>query len=219
LKSLALSAALLTASPAFAADPIIIEMQGDSTTAGTTGTKGNLRAAVHNEPVNLEAWLYQSNVTVVNMGRGGMTCYDRLMGTPTMAWAYPKNIWEEMRDSKATIVIFNYGLNDARYSVDFFESCIASLISIAKHYGKIVAIETPLSTNPTIAPYATAAANAASDGGAHLIDHATLMDHQFPDWRDHLPDGIHPDEELYIQKAAIAYIVLNPIISDLQAGK
>lgn len=208
-----ITALWLAAFPALAADPVLIEMHGDSTTASTTGTAGNYHAATFGEAVDLEAWLYQSGVTVVSKGEGGMTCWDRMMGSRS----YKNNIWQEMAASKATVVTFNYGYNDPGYvPVETFRYCMDILIRVARSYGKIVAVETPLGTDPAVARFADAAANAASDGGAYLIDHMALMDHQFPEWRKHLPDKIHPDDELYIQKALIAYTVLNPLAATLR---
>jgi lysophospholipase L1-like esterase len=202
--------AALLSSPALAADPVLIEQHGDSTTYGTTGTdKSGYRVSELNESYDLGVWI--AGVTVANRGAPGTTCNDRLNG----GLYYTKNIWQEMSASKAAIVTFSYGLNDAwhRQGVDFYRYCLDTLIRVAKGYGKIVAIETPLGDSAR--DYAAAAVSAAADGGAYLIDHEALMDSRYPDWRNHLPDGVHPDDELYIQKASIAFSVLNPIVSTM----
>ncbi len=214
--------ALLISWRALAAEPVLIEMHGDSITVGYTGSGSNYRISAVNEPADLSVWLYERYSaipgarvpTVVNLGIGGTTCQNRMNGDPTRSIL---NIWQTMAASKAGVVSFSYGVNDAlTYSADYFKFCLATLIRVAQGYGKVVVVETPLGLSEAVAGLAADAADVADENGAHLVNHAALIDGRLPDWHKHLPDGVHPDDTLYLAKAAIAYTVLNPLVQDRQ---
>src|ERR1700730_14969354 len=79
---------------------------------------------------------------------------------------------------------------------------------------KGVAIETPhptLTEQGRLPSFAQAAVGAALGNNAYIIDQFPYVSRLF-DWRNHEPDGAHPDEEMYAFKATIAVSVLAPIL-------
>jgi acyl-CoA thioesterase-1 len=194
----------------------LVAMYGDSTTLGTTWSKArDYYTAAKNEPAMVQAGLPKA--AVENHGVGGINCYDLLNGQRGVT----RNWWEEMAASKADIVTINVGLNDEFFGMaekDYVDG-LNVLIRIAQAQKKIVAIETP---HPTVTEqgrlqsFAQAAFGAALGNNAYIIDQFTYVSRLF-DWRNHEPDGAHPDEEMYAFKATIAVSVLAPIVEGLGA--
>jgi acyl-CoA thioesterase-1 len=199
----------------------IIAMYGDSTTYGTVFLNGAYSVTANSEPSVLGSLL--PGAIIENHGGGGSTSFDLLNGAGTgrtpQEWL-PNNWWQEMAASKADIVTINLGMNDAFYTDEnFFKQAITDLVTIARNAGKTVIVETPnplagYYTEPwrdRVAAYAAEAAAAARAAGATVVDQWAGVQ-KMPEWRSHLPDGIHPDDAMYAFKADLAAAALAPLV-------
>lgn len=133
----------------------LIAAYGDSTTRGQDATQ--------NMPAFLEAALCHYKVT--NEGISGTRADQLLNGTDGKhkPWA------EEMKQSKARIILLNFGINDSRQpgeTVQSYSMNMDLLVRTAKEAGKLVVLQTP---NPI---YLTMKADAPD---AKLQQHALAM--------------------------------------------
>lgn len=188
----------------------IIEYHGDSTVWGWQTGTDSVRVATP-APSAFESALPAYH-TVRNLGVSGSTACDLLNAGDGSGYAQP---WaERMADSDATVVIINHAINDAvhearRYDRAQYRSCLNQLVDIASDEGKIVILETP---NPiddgnggvTIGNFVEEMRTVATQRGVNLIDqYAHLQQQPWADM-DIAPDGLHPTQEIYIEKGEFA---------------
>ncbi|MGA4125477.1 SGNH/GDSL hydrolase family protein [Ralstonia nicotianae] len=197
--------------PAPAAKPsILIEAYGDSTMRGlqtpdwatvlfspTSVTQDRLRST----------YGAKADITVSNEAVNGRRAIDLVNGTDGkhLPWA------QTAANSRASIVIFNYAINDATgqfpVSSSDYRATLIFLITEAKKYGKVPVLEEP---NP-ICSSATASAkldsfvavmrDVATAQGVSLIQQYDIIK-SIPDWQTKYgADCIHPLLEIYQGKA------------------
>lgn len=150
----------------------------------------------------------------MNHGIVGTTAARLLAGDGVnLPWA------QQMAQSKATIVTFNFGINDSKTAanepVNIFLDNEAELIRIAKAAGKIVVLETanPV-TDPSCAAlpsYVAASIAAASLWGIPVIDQYAYLSAQ-SGWNSMLSDTEHPTAAGYKLKADFAFIVMERLV-------
>ncbi|HKY46180.1 MAG TPA: SGNH/GDSL hydrolase family protein [Pyrinomonadaceae bacterium] len=203
------------------AKEIRIGFYGDSTAYGTTSDKaGEYSRSANNEPDQLE-WLLQARfgnaVFVENRGVPGAICSDFLWGQNDV-----KRSWrDEMVSSPADIVILNVGLNDAgRMSWDDFNWCMEQAIVIAKANGKrfVIAAPNPVNKHFNDVYWSTVhiEESLALKHNVTLVDHWNGTMNETTGWRDMLPDGIHPNDELYGLKAKRTFNAIAPAVQSMR---
>jgi lysophospholipase L1-like esterase len=183
----------------------VIEYHGDSTVWG-------YRAETSGERVETPAPTAFDNAlenrhTVNNMGLNRSTACDLLEGTG----GYQQNWQDYMAASDATVVIINHGINDmSSYDTARYRSCLNQLVDIAQSADKIVILETPnpvvdASDNRRIIDYVETMRDVAEQQGVYLIDqYAELQEEFAANPTEVCPDGVHPSEEVYIEKGQFA---------------
>lgn len=137
---------------------------------------------------------------------------------------YERSFKEVIAASNASVVVFNFGINDAIHSVppDAFDSQMAELVELAQAAGKKVVLEIP---NPIIAGY-TLVPPESSDRLEVLAKrerqlaarmHVAMVDQHGkyvfdPDLSKRLTDGVHPNDAFYREKALNLVATLAPIV-------
>jgi lysophospholipase L1-like esterase len=157
---------------------------------------------------------YGAAVTVTNHGVAGNTIPAALAGDGVnLPWS------QQMAQSKARIVVFNFGINDSNVtsgeSVAQFQANVSQLIQIAKAAGKTVVVETANPVNdPTRAAlpdYVAAGIAAARTWDVNVIDEFGYLVTQ-PTWPSMLSDNVHPTQAGYNLKARVEFTALDPIV-------
>ncbi|HDV8348844.1 TPA: SGNH/GDSL hydrolase family protein [Burkholderia vietnamiensis] len=207
---------------------VLIEAYGDSTTLGWESLNGVGFVTTANEPAILQSKLqaqFGSTIAVDNLGIGGMEASQILNGTgkAQRPWA------EQMANSKAQIIMLNFGLNDALFSdipaqgvqsesVEDFGSIMTQLVRTARAAGKTVVIDTPNPTCDTWAnalpPYVQKLRDVATAEHVPLVDHYAAIT-QMSNWQSYLTDCLHPGDALYSIKADLEFSVMAPIVKKL----
>ena len=195
--------------------PQVIEYHGDSTIWGyRTDTTGDRIPEVSQAPAVFAAALPDYH-RVENRGRNSTTACDLLRGEgaysvsnggqpPQPAWA------EHMRNSDATVVIINHGINDLSRSgssdVGTYRQCLNDLIDIARGADKVVILETPNPVSDTrIELIVSAMREVAEEKNVDLIDQYDALLEDFTADPDAIcPDGTHPTEAVYERKGRYA---------------
>lgn len=148
---------------------------------------------------------------VNNKGVSGQTACELLEG---------RNVdydWTTALDqSNATVVILNHGINDAvssnAVSVDQYRSCLRNLVQIAEDKGKRVIFETPnpIDGQERLVPYVEAMKQVADDEGLSVIDQFAYLNQQYANDAGAITrDGLHPTDDVYIEKGQYAARVFN----------
>ncbi|MGU7779682.1 SGNH/GDSL hydrolase family protein [Burkholderia sp. PU8-34] len=158
-----------------------------------------------------------------NEGVGGAEAFRLLSG------AYGKHPdWEtQLAQSKAQIVLLDFGLNDFCYwkapqsgvydeSPSDYAKIIGYLIQTARDAGKIVVLQEPDPTckqpNPrTIIQFVNALRSEASTQHAPLVAQFDF-DQTAPNRQSMLTDCEHPNDQFYGIKAKQTFVVLEPIV-------
>lgn len=215
--------------PATAQKTVTIEFVGDSTVVGCTVLQGNPRGpqclanyteSAHNEPATVQYLMSRQigpNVTVINSGVAGTTVEHLLNGTHKVDQPW----WPHVSQSKAQIIVVNYGLNDA-YAVgmtpELFSAELDQVISAAKAAGKLIILETSNpSTNdhlPYLAKLVEAEKATAAKWGVTVIDQFGYLSSQ-PQWASMLSDSMHPTDAGYEFKAEYSMSILAPIVKSM----
>lgn len=151
--------------------------------------------------------------TVTNQGFSGQTACELLEGTNLERdWA------AEMDQSAATVVILNHGINDAVSTngvpIDQYRSCLTELARIAKSENKRIIFETPnpIAEDASLVPYVQAMREVARAEGIFVIDqHAYLNQRYGGDNGLITRDGLHPRDEIYIEKGQYAASVFDDL--------
>jgi lysophospholipase L1-like esterase len=196
----------------------VIEYHGDSTVwgyrSGTTGERVETPA-----PAAFEAALPNYH-TVENMGMNRSTACDLLEGTGFYAtlWEGYTSWQDHMAASNATVVIINHGINDMSANPDMspeaalgrYQGCLNQLVDIVQSNNKVVILETPnpvadASDERRISDYVQVMRNVAEQQGVDLIDQYKELEDEFAaDPVAVCPDGVHPSQEVYIDKGQFA---------------
>ncbi len=159
-----------------AAAPVkLIAAYGDSTTQGIGADE------THSMPVYLQSML--CNAKVVNEGVSGTRADQLLHGTD----GKHKPWGEEMAQSKAHIILINFGINDSRQAGETTQSYSMNmdlLIRTAKKAGKIVVLATPNpifpgkkadAPDPKLQAHAQSVRNLAKAEQVELVEVNSLM--------------------------------------------
>jgi lysophospholipase L1-like esterase len=187
-----------TAEPA----PVRIALYGDSTNEGIDGSTKKLASVTPAQALQtaLERRFGAGRVLVVNRAISGTTSRD-LAAT----------------DRTFDLVVINFGINDARLGVPLDEYR-ANLLALRRP-GLVLKTPNPLHSRPYSSDaHAQAMREVAKSIGAPLIDtHAHVGG--LLDWRRMVPDGVHPNAELYGLVAEDSARVLAPLIERVLAGR
>jgi lysophospholipase L1-like esterase len=200
---------------------LLIEAYGDSTMWGAAEVNNVYVQVAQPAPAELQSLLrakYGDGVTVTNYGVSGTTATDLLQGGVSGA---PWN--ERMAKSKADIVYFNFGINDANpangESVTQFINTETALAQIAIAAGKQVIIETSNPVGDTdfaaLPNYVAATASVAQSLSLPLIDEYGYMAQL--DWMSLMsdPQKMHPNQTGYEVKARFEFNTFDPIVGTL----
>ena len=195
--------------------PFQIAMYGDSTTAGWSWNGTSYVILAENEPAIVQSLLRATcpSVTVVNKGVVGASLDNLLAGTGgyTQPWT------QEMADSPANIVVFNFGINDSHetdMTVQKFDAEVRETISIGQAVGKLMVIETsnPITQNSdALFPQLVADEQlVAQQLQVAIIDQFAYLSKL--DWSSYLSDGVHPTAAGYALKANYTASILGPML-------
>lgn len=213
-------------SPAKYSYDLVVAGYGDSTTEGWTVVNGSSYITSNNVPALTEAYIRRELVrscVVLNKGVGGTQASQILSGADgrNKAWRL------EMAESPASLVTFNFCLNDAYYhevptpgyeqeTPARYQQIVREMVIIAKGEGKQMVLLEP---NPVTKPprqvvlgyYVAALNEVAVIEGVPIVHHYSEIMQQ-SGWQDKLSDGVHPKDEMYIDKAKREYALIAPII-------
>lgn len=152
----------------------------------------------------LREWASQERIVVLNEGVGGTTLHQLLTGTDGKhkPWA------QEMAESPAQIIAINHSLNLVGHTTEQFKAQMVEVVKIAQAAGKKVVVETsnPIvpgtPTTNAIGPddvllRARAALEAAAMTGATPCDQFGAIKDAGMVSFSYMPDGVHPDGDLY----------------------
>lgn len=205
--------------------PLIIAAYGDSTTAGVISSGGRNVITKNNEINYLHQLLkktYGDDIEVKNHGVPGAQAAELVLtqdNKSQLDWA------ERMRQSSASIILLNYGINDARIyfykdkkahqeSPQEYRRIMTALVKGAKASNKLVILQEP---NPVcgraerwnIWPYVYQLNEVAKEQNVPIVRQFSVIKEN-RDWQKEMsPDCIHPSEELYKQKAQRTFDVLS----------
>lgn len=218
----------------------IIEAYGGSSTAGVTAfRKGNgklINVVTQGSEINYLRELlnkkYGNNIKVINRGRPSAQAIELLNGT----YRYKKDgVWtEQMKLSKAKLIILNFATNDARHyhfkdakpdyvlSPDQYEKVMKELITIARENGKQVLLQEPhplcgRAEKWDVSPYSARLEYLSKTMSVPLVNQYQRIQ-GMPSWQRMMaPDCIHPSDALYKIKAEETFKVLDANFSNLLA--
>lgn len=209
--------------------PVLVEAYGDSTMVGYSyPTPGQPAVQLpDNQPAVMQTILqgqYGSTVTVTNNGVSGSRAPQLVDGSD----GYHLPWIQTVANSKAQIVIVNYGINDSFNqpidSLETYKTALRSIVDIATAGGKVVVFEQP---NPVCLPgsnyaeyaplasYAQAMADVAAEKNVPIADNYGYVK-SLPDWQGMLSDCAHPKGQLYEMEAARLAAVVGPLVAKLQ---
>ncbi|CAI9007245.1 SGNH_hydro domain-containing protein [Pseudomonas chlororaphis] len=194
---------------------VLIEQYGDSTTSGLTAIDGKVQVAKLSGVDQIYLSLnkrFGAQAAIANKGIS-QTCAIHLLDgdATTPKWA------DRVKESKATIVTFNYGMNQCDRTAEQYLGDLQQLVDITLAAGKqVVLIEPNPSTKPEkviLDQYVGAMNLVAEQRKVPIIQHFKIWN-QLPNWQSLLSDGIHPTEQGYQIKGLTEYQALAPIIID-----
>lgn len=202
-----------TAAPKLVSSPQTIDYYGDSTVYGWRTATEQVDTTA---PEAFAAALPNSTThTVTNKGFSGQTACELLEGTNL-----PRDWTAEMEQSAATVVILNHAINDAvsanSVSIDRYRGCLTSIAQIAENAGKRVVFETPnpIAEDATLVPYVEAMREIATAQDLSLIDQHRYLNQKYGGDASLITrdgDGLHPRDEIYIEKGQYAASVFADI--------
>lgn len=223
-------------------DKVIIEAYGGSSTAGVVAVRkpdGRLTNVIsrHNEMHFLRDALqskYGENIDVINKGKPSAQAIELLYGT----YKYKDNErWaDEMKKSRANIIILNFATNDARHyrfkdakpsyvlSPAQYQEVMTRLVNIARENGKEVVLQEPHPLCGKAEGWNVSPFNARLDTLAKTLSVPLVRQYQriqsMTDWKSMMsPDCIHPSEALYKIKAEETYKVIDKDFASLLAKR
>jgi lysophospholipase L1-like esterase len=213
MKALLVTALSLAALSTQVSATILIEQYGDSTTAGLTTIDGKVQVAPMSGVDQIYLKLnnrFGAQAAIANKGISQTCAINLLDGDATTPkWA------ERVKESKASIVTFNYGLNQCDRTAEQFVGDLQQLVDITLAAGKQpVLIEPNPSTkreHAILDQYVGAMNLVAEQRKIPIIQHFKIWN-QLPDWQGMLSDGVHPNALGYAFKGAIEYQVLDAMV-------
>jgi acyl-CoA thioesterase I len=209
---------------------VLVELYGDSTQTGCTMVAGapagskceTLGYAITANPVAAQVQTmlqakYGSTVTVANHGVPGETTTELLAGDQyNLPWA------QQMAQSKADIVVFNDGINDANTSSGEtqgdYQANLNQIIKIARDAGKTVVVETanpvndPTGAHDALPQFVAAELITAQQWGLTVIDQFDYLN-GLGNWTSLLCDPLHPTQAGYNVKAQFEFRGLEPTVA------
>ncbi|MBW3497750.1 SGNH/GDSL hydrolase family protein [Janthinobacterium sp. NKUCC08_JDC] len=208
---------------------VLIQYFGDSTVFGANPRKLNCQVSTSAPGAMAEKFekKYGQTVLVWNEGIGGTKADYYLSGE--------HGSWQEiMRKSAAKIVIVNWGMNDAWFdpgvSVETYKGQLTALADAAKSNGKTIIFETPNPISVDKKPFGDQAKadrlevlvdamrQVAAEKKSPLIDQYKYVK-SISDWKDLIPDGVHPKPELYRLKGEYSAMTIASIVEAHLANK
>jgi lysophospholipase L1-like esterase len=201
--------------------PIVFEWYGDSTTSGVTFSNGKYSEIPDAEPTTVQYLLNKrfgaGTVTIINRGVAGTTANQLINGTNK----YKDNFAKQLSKGTASIVIVNFGINDAytpNYTPEMFRNDLIDLVNIAEKSGKKIVIETPNPIdnmhNAWLWEFQHQAIVVGERLGILVISQWTeIMKNQ--DWQSLLGDKIHPTKKGYDVKSAISFNAIAPVVESI----
>jgi len=176
--------------------PVSIALFGDSTQVGAYNAGALQRY--------LEARFGKDGFSLELRAVPGTTSQQAIDGTDGLNLPWPQSV-------HADIVMSNFGINDAYAPLgvtqEQFRANLRKLASVA-----VAVLETPSPTTADVydtAPMAVIVREVAAEKHVALADvQAYVL--SVPDWKDHLPDGIHPDAALH---ELIAQNITGPVLA------
>jgi lysophospholipase L1-like esterase len=219
---------------------MIIEAYGGSSTAGVMAIRKNNGRLTNiitkdNEMHFLNGFLqkkYGQSIKVINKGQPSAQAIELLNGT----YKYKENgLWaDEMKKSKARLIILNFATNDARHyhfkdakpgyvlSPEQYEKVMTELITIARDNGKQVVLQEPhplcgKAEKWDVSPYSSKLDSLAKSLSVPVVkQYQRIQD--MAGWPSMMsPDCIHPSNELYKIKAEETYKVIEDNFETLMA--
>lgn len=186
----------------------VIEMYGDSTTQGNGAPRNQ------SEPAWLQT-MVPADVLVVNEGVSGTTATQLLEGNDGVHRPFA----EVMASSPAQIVTIQYGLNDAVHSTpEQFSRSLAALVTIAAGAGKHVVLQEPndscLPDRASLPVYVAVVRKVAEEKAVPLVRQYGT----YAQWREHLPDCLHPDGAYYRVKAQATFNTIDALLPSSRPG-
>ncbi|WP_325435971.1 SGNH/GDSL hydrolase family protein [Pseudomonas nitroreducens] len=210
---------------------VIIEMYGDSTTAGAQTINGVQTSTPNSEPNKLQDLLqakFGKRVVVFNQGVGGTQAFQLLTGTDRRN----RNFGAQMAASRADIVTLNYLLNDQHFSVvptpgmysetpEMYSNILGWLAQTARDNGKEVIFQepNPICKEPVpgnIETFLGVLRKTAKDMNVLLVPQYDQIK-SLPNWETLYSSCSHPFDQLYEMKAKRTFEVINPIVEKILA--
>jgi acyl-CoA thioesterase-1 len=192
---------------------IVIDAEGDSTMFGLETVDGKFVQAAQPVPVLAQTSLQQlfgPGITVNNYGSPGANLGMALRGTEN----YSVPLLARLANSRAQIVIENFGINDAWVPAEDYRRNLVQFVDIVRASGKLPVLEEP---NPVCVGHETldervAILNeVAREKAVPLVKQYEAIK-ALPGWQAMLPDCVHPGDALYAFKAARQAEVLATVI-------
>lgn len=201
---------------------VIIDLYGDSTQLGAELVDGvYISTAKPPSAVlqdRMDAEFGPGSVVVRNKALGGTTVAQQYFGQApyTRTWA------AEMAASNANIVIDNHGINDAFLSymrpADYLW-VQNTMSAVAQAKGKKYYIQTPFPINNPAQAKLTTFVNAAHAGplvaGTKILYIHNIVSADWSYWAQQMPDGIHPNAELYRYAGDRMFYTLQPVVKTM----
>lgn len=201
--------------------PIVIEWYGDSTTSGVTFSDGKYSELPDAEPTTVQYLLNKkfgdATVTIINRGVAGTTANQLINGTNK----YKDNFAKQLNQGTATIVIVNFGINDAytpSYTPEMFKKDLIEIADITRKSGKKLIIETPNPIdnmhNAWLWEFQHQAIVVGQQLDIPVISQWTeVMKNQ--NWQSLLGDKIHPTKKGYDIKSEISFSAIEPVVDSI----
>lgn len=202
MKVLALLAAL--ALPASACEPKVVRIQlfGDSTQVGVIVGETLAVGPAEMLQATMDRRFGKGAVRVIQRGSAGTTSGNLLKGQDKVNKPWPQS-------TDADITVINHGINDQAQRIPI-ETFKANLRAIAP---TVYETPNPMWRSDLVSESHVHAIREVAKGKPLADVHAYVM--SLPNWRRYLPDGVHPNAELY---ALIVENVLAPTVAPLVAG-
>ena len=210
LGSALLAASLCIAAFHAGAQPVRIQLFGDSTQFGYDG-KTDQRTA-HPPAVVLQALMDArfgaGAVVVSDRAVPGSTSAQLLAGTDHRNRPWPQEV-------DADIVVVNHALNDAHTQVPLGRYAD----QLRQLHPTVYETPNPVTIGWPAPRYARVMRQVAAEQHAPVADVETWMRAQ-PHWQRHLPDGLHPDDATYGEIVRhVLMPTLEPLVVALRAGR
>jgi acyl-CoA thioesterase-1 len=195
---------------------IVIDAEGDSTMFGLETVNGQFVQSAAPPPVLVQTRLrelFGAGVTVNGYGSPGANLRVELRGTDN----YATPLKERLAVSRASIVIENFGINDAFLPADEYRSNLRQFVDAVRASGKLPVLEEP---NPVCVGHETLDElvgilnDVAREKAVPLVQQYEAIK-ALPNWQALLTDCVHPGDQLYAIKAARETEVLAQVIRSM----